>query len=246
MKIKIDNHELTLNEEYIGYLFVTNIVSNKYKMQYLEINGNTLIYFNSCQIKFNEFKKINRKIINHLASNITQCSYKYNNIIISTRYNYDNHEEITFILIENENIYKSLAVPINHIVDNIYIGNLLSAIDDDYLFENNIKNIIRVYDGELEQKQHINYFIIDIDDNLSIDITKYFEEFINFIKNSNGNILVHCQHGSSRSGSFVILYLMYFHKMDFVQALNFARTKRYGICPNENFKNQLMNFQFLK
>lgn len=239
MNIKINDHNLKLEKEYIGYQFASNIISQKYKLAHLEVNFDTIITIDEKKYKFSEFKNINRKTIDHCVSNITQKSYKFNNIIISTRINYDNIEEITFIIVEDPNIFNSLSEPINHIIDNIYIGNLLSVIDDSYLNDYSIKNIVRVFDGELDKKEDINYLVIDIDDNLLVDITKYFDNFINFVKSSQGNILIHCQHGSSRSGSFVILYLMYFHKMKYDDALNFARTKRYGICPNNNFKNQL-------
>ena len=245
MEGKINNYVLKLGKTYSGFLFTSNLVSLKYKMVYLEVNADTDIVIDSNKYKFSEFKKINRKTIDHSISNITQNSYKYGNIIISTRFNYDNIEEITYILIEDPNINDSLSVPVHYIIDNIFIGNLLSVIDESFIKNNNIKSIVRVFDDDLVELQDIDYLNIKIDDNLVVNITQYFDNFINFIKNQQkkeGNILIHCQHGSSRSCSFVIFYLMYFHKMGYSEALNFARSKRYGICPNNNFKNQLIKY----
>jgi protein-tyrosine phosphatase len=101
-----------------------------------------------------------------------------------------------------------------------------------------------VFDGDLGiNLNSSNHLIIPIDDNQNIDITKYFDSFIQFIiLNKNKNILVHCQHGSSRSGSFIVFYLMYFHKMKYLEALEYAKSKRYGICPNDGFQNQIIKY----
>ena len=129
------------------------------------------------------------------------------------------------------------------IIDNIYIGNLLCIINNDILIENSIKAIVSVFDGFKVKVK--NVFQISIDDNLEVDITPFFEDYFDFLdKNKNVNILVHCQHGSSRSGAFVILYLMKYHKLSFEEALKYAKSKRPGIDPNSNFKKQLKESQF--
>jgi len=119
MNVKINNFNLKLNKEYNGYLFTSNIISPKYKLEHLEVKPDTIIIVDSNKYKFSEFKNINKKTINHSVSNITQKSYKYDNIIISTRNTYDNTEEITFIVVEDPNILNSLSEPVNHIIDNI-------------------------------------------------------------------------------------------------------------------------------
>ncbi len=146
---------------------------------------------------------------------------------------------------KDNKFYESLSVPINYIIDNIYIGNLGGAIDDQLLDEYLIKNVVQVFDGfEPMFTDKYDYLVISIDDNGSIELKEYFTEFINYVKNitKQNNIFIHCQHGSSRSGTFVLLYLMYFHKMNYDEALNYAKEKRFGINPNEGFKNQLISF----
>jgi protein-tyrosine phosphatase len=198
---------------------------------------------------FSEFKEIDKYEINHPISNFTTKSYANNNLIVSTRLNINNNEEITFVLynedIKSKKFMDSLSEPINHIVDNIFIGNLLAAIDDSILDKYEIKSIVQVFDGFKPTHNKYNYLLIEIDDNLNTDIQMYFNNFINFInKYKNENILIHCQHGSSRSGSFVIFYLMYFKKMTFDEAFTFAKNKRFCINPNDYFKNQLINYSF--
>jgi len=139
----------------------------------------------------------------------------------------------------NQDFYNSLAVPITHIIKNIYIGNLLGGIDKDEQDLFSIDGFVRVIEGDYFSTEKPT-LQIPIDDNEEVDILKYVDSFLNFIKqNSDKNILIHCQHGSSRSGTFVLLYLMAFHNMSFEEALEFARTKRLGINPNKGFCTQL-------
>ena len=35
---------------------------------------------------------------------------------------------------------------------------------------------------------------------------------------------------------------MYFHKMKYLEALEYAKSKRYGICPNDGFQNQIIKY----
>lgn len=231
MKIIIDSNEIELENDYLGnmYLFQNN--------NSIYINNLSLIKYEQNSITFDKFNLIDNKNINHEINNITNYTYKYSNIIIGIINNYssDNNDgsQITYILIENLKIIKSLSEPVTHIISNIYIGNLYSIVDTSILSEFEIKNIIQVFDDYIEPIPTINYLRIEISDDLTTDITRYFSDFINFIKKSNNNTLIHCQHGSSRSGSFVIFYLMYFHKMSLINALEYARTKRYGINPNK-------------
>jgi protein-tyrosine phosphatase len=137
---------------------------------------------------------------------------------------------------------ESLATPINHIIDNIYIGNLLSAIDENILLENRIESIVSVFDGfEPMFRDKYKYLHISIDDNEDVDISSYFDAFDKFITENEGkNILIHCQHGSSRSGSFVVYYLIKYHNMRFPDALKYAKEKRFCINPNKGFVKQLI------
>lgn len=56
-------------------------------------------------------------------------------------------------------------------------------------------------------------------------------------------MLIHCKAGISRSGAIVCAYLMWKNKWSFEEALNFSRSKRSKISPNEGFKKQLRLFE---
>ena len=85
------------------------------------------------------------------------------------------------------------------------------------------------------------YLIVNAEDSSLVNIKKYFDKFLVFInENKNTNILIHCQHGSSRTGTFVLLYLIDKYNISYDTALEIAKKTRCGITPNDGFKNQLI------
>ena len=258
MNFYINNQILQFNKIYNKYIYKSPLLNTNDKdfikrniIKYLEVSDNLEIKINGIIYTKNDLIVNNTK--NNDFENYYLITKTYtlntkntkNNIIIGTFENNDKKEEILYIMYKDTKFYESLAVPINHIIDNIYIGNLSGAIDDQLLDDYEIKNIVQVFDGfEPMFPNKYNYLIISIDDNGDIQLKKYFDEFINFVKNipKNNNIFIHCQHGSSRSGTFVLLYLMHFHNMNYDDALSFAKQKRYGICPNDGFKSQLISY----
>lgn len=61
-------------------------------------------------------------------------------------------------------------------------------------------------------------------------------------KTPNGNILIHCARGKSRSASIMIGYLMYKHKISFEEAYYRVKQKRKIISINHGFEKQLKEF----
>ena len=57
----------------------------------------------------------------------------------------------------------------------------------------------------------------------------------------NGNILIHCTEGISRSPALVSVYLMWKLNMDSLSAINFVKSKRNYIDINLGFMFQLEN-----
>jgi len=242
MELNVNNYNLEFISIYNKFIYTTPLISRKYTLPFLEINNNTIIKINNEIYEFKNFEKsdnINENDIN--VQFLVEQTYINKNITIATRINNNNNEEILYIIYDFPEFYKAMSQEINHVIDNIYIGNLFSSIDIDILKENNIKNIVQVIDFDNSCIDNIDYLKININDDVNTDISKYYENFINFIKNKTENILIHCQHGSSRSGSFIILYLMHFHKMSYENALKYAQSKRKCILPNYGFSKQLKN-----
>jgi protein-tyrosine phosphatase len=56
-------------------------------------------------------------------------------------------------------------------------------------------------------------------------------------------LIFSCAQGISRSASVIIAYVMVEMKMGYEKAFNFVKSKREIICPNNSFRQQLMNFE---
>ena len=95
---------------------------------------------------------------------------------------------------------------------NLYLGSVYNAVLWQTLIKNNIKYIINV-SNEITNwyPEHIEYYQIPIKDNNNESMQPYFEESFNkieeFLGKNNGNVLVHCYFGASRSATIIIEYL---------------------------------------
>ena len=98
----------------------------------------------------------------------------------------------------------------DHIVDNVFLGPEQSAISMDYLQANNIDRIVVAANHctKAFSEQGIEYLEIPIDDSPTEEISCYFEPVLAFMQKRPTSVLVHCHSGISRSGAFIIAYVM--------------------------------------
>ena len=90
------------------------------------------------------------------------------------------------------------------------------------------------------------YFNISILDTDTEDIKKYFESchrFINDAIKNNGNVLVHCHAGVSRSVSILLSYIMKSQNMSLDKALELVKSKRDKANPKKGFIQQLKEYE---
>ena len=129
------------------------------------------------------------------------------------------------------------------IPNKLYLGNNESAKNLDILKNNQITSILicGYFLSEYFPGQFI-YKTLEIQDNEYEIIINSLIKGIEFIE-KNKTILVHCREGISRSSAIVIAYIMYKEKKSYIEAENFVRTKKSDINPNENFVNQLKEFE---
>lgn len=129
------------------------------------------------------------------------------------------------------------------IPNKLYLGNNESAKNLDILKNNQITSILicGYFLSEFFPGQFI-YKTLEIQDNEYEIIINSLIKGIEFIE-KNKTILVHCREGISRSSAIVIGYIMYKEKKSYNEAENFVRTKKSDINPNENFVNQLKEFE---
>ena len=94
----------------------------------------------------------------------------------------------------------------------LYLGNMYNALLWETLVDNNIKYIVNVTDEVTNCfPEHIEYYRIPIKDNNNESMQPYFDESFNkieeFMNKNDGNVLVHCFKGASRSVTIVTEYL---------------------------------------
>lgn len=143
----------------------------------------------------------------------------------------------------------------DHVFGNIYISNWACSIDEKLLQQNNIKYVLCINkelkksdkDMELYQKLGITTLYIEADDHPTVPIRDIFDTAYKFIELSltndkpNGNVLIHCSMGISRSATIVLMYLMKKMKnsdgssISRQQAFDLLKSKRNAVNPNPGF-----------
>ena len=132
----------------------------------------------------------------------------------------------------------------------LYLGTFANACDVNELRRMKINYILNVA-NECNNKnlpRDIKELHLNIKDNEKFEILAYFDEaneFINKCKSEGGILLVHCKLGISRSASFILAYLIKYHKLTLESALQFVKQKRNQIKPNEGFMKQLYEYEKL-
>ena len=131
----------------------------------------------------------------------------------------------------------------DQISDKVFLGNLLSAQDEENLIKNNIKRVLSCHGcfSPKYQDKSITQKIFDLNDAPKTNIIKYFKEAIKFIDESE-KVLVHCLGGISRSATIVIAYFMWKNRITFEESFNLVLEHR-TVGPNNGFINQLLIFQ---
>lgn len=134
----------------------------------------------------------------------------------------------------------------NKIVPGLYLGSIKDSSDAKQLETNKITHILAIHDHpKSETREDLKYLRFNARDNAQQDIKQFFDEAIDFIHEArinNGNVLVHCLAGVSRSASLVIAYLMTITEMPWYDSMNVVRGAREQAGPNFGFQRQLQNF----
>ena len=153
------------------------------------------------------------------------------------------YNTLKFFGIKNA-IYKKDTKPIDHIIDNIYLGDFRTADDINILKEYNITHIINcAFNLPNRFPNEITYKRLDLRDEPNQPIIEKLEEAYEFIKeNKDKNIFIHCVFGKSRSGSVVIFYIMKEEKLNFQDAKNYVKNIRNIVEPNSGFELELNKY----
>ena len=143
-------------------------------------------------------------------------------------------------------ILKDDNAPIE-IIPHLYLGSIGSASNLKELQNCKITHSVCCARGIKNFfPNNFKYLNLDLLDSETVDIKKYFEEsgkFINEAIKNNGNVLVHCHAGVSRSSTILIAYVMKYQGMKFDKVLELLRSKREKVNPNEGFIKQLKEYE---
>ncbi|KAI8373119.1 protein-tyrosine phosphatase-like protein [Radiomyces spectabilis] len=142
----------------------------------------------------------------------------------------------------------SVGESIHEILPGIFIGNSDAVLSAETLNEKNITHVLSLGDfGDLPLKvahKHINVYDVPEE-----NIIQHFDdtfEFINEAHKSNGNILIHCEAGMSRSPTILAAYIMRSQQISAAKAIEMITEKRASILPNSGFRDQLNLYERLK
>lgn len=154
--------------------------------------------------------------------------------------------------------YISNTFSANQITQNIYIGDIASAFNNEAMKEQGITHIISIYNGAwATYADEFVYKIIHVNDDTWVDIGEYFDETNIFIEevlsDPSNKILIHCQCGVSRSVTLLAAYLLwkenYHNKIELDELdtkinniIKFIQEKRAVANPNDGFISCLKKY----
>ncbi|KAI9345820.1 protein-tyrosine phosphatase-like protein [Zopfochytrium polystomum] len=139
---------------------------------------------------------------------------------------------------------EALATPMNHVFHfrgppQLYIGNLAAALDRDLLRAHNITRVVQVLEEDWSpfRDDGIAYLPIVVADAAEgVDLLSWFGDAVKFVLGEaggrdgggedSGNVLVHCQMGSSRSGAVAAALLVWRAHVGWRRAVEMAREAR--------------------
>ena len=133
------------------------------------------------------------------------------------------------------------------IIPHLFLGSIGSASNLKNLENSKITHILCCGSGIKNYfPDKFKYYNIPLLDSDKEDIKKYFGssyEFIDEAIKNNGNVLVHCHAGISRSSSILIAYIMKSQKMSLEKVLELMKSKREKVNPNTGFMKQLKDYE---
>jgi len=140
-------------------------------------------------------------------------------------------------------------------LDWIFIGDADDARDASRLRSHNCKYVLNCTmpraDGGVmnyhEKDKSFEYLRLAMADNATEPLEARIEKAWDFLEKvrirEDGNVLVHCQQGVSRSVSMVVAYLIKYYRFTFDDAKALCQKSRKQACPNEGFENQLREME---
>ncbi|XP_075071812.1 dual specificity protein phosphatase 5 [Mixophyes fleayi] len=129
----------------------------------------------------------------------------------------------------------------------LYLGSAYHASKCEFLANLHISALLNVSRKCSDCiKDQYNYKWIPVEDNHTTDISRHFQEAIDFIdtvRRAGGRVLVHCEAGISRSPTICMAYLMKTKSFRLEEAFEYIKQRRSLISPNFSFMGQLLHYE---
>ncbi|KAG4078955.1 hypothetical protein HA402_010907 [Bradysia odoriphaga] len=132
------------------------------------------------------------------------------------------------------------------VLPGLYVGNYRDSKDPQQLDRHNITHIVAIHDCPRRLLHDKHYLCIMASDTPDQNLSQYFSvcnDFIHAARMRDGNVLIHCLAGMSRSVTVAVAYIMSVTPLTWKEALKVVRTGRAVANPNLGFQNQLQEFE---
>lgn len=126
------------------------------------------------------------------------------------------------------------------------MGNYRDSKDLAQLNKYSITHILAIHDTPRRLFPDKNYLCVMAADTPDQNLTQYFSvcnDFIHAARLREGNVLIHCLAGMSRSITVCVAYVMSVSTLDWRESLKVVRSGRAIANPNLGFQNQLQDFE---
>ena len=163
--------------------------------------------------------------------------------------------------VKEEDIMKALEADASQpslISNNLYLGAFQSAMNTNFLTNNNIQLIINAANDQLynlfpklkkykeEFYSQYDFTLLGLEDTttqeIDFNIIKDICQQIHQYLTENKGVLIHCAQGKSRSAMVVIFYLVEKCNMTLDEATLYLKGKRSCVQLNDGFASQLKNY----
>ncbi|XP_064544927.1 uncharacterized protein LOC135432958 isoform X1 [Drosophila montana] len=136
-----------------------------------------------------------------------------------------------------------------NVLPGLYVGNYRDSKDYQQLEKFKISHIIAIHDSPRRLLPDKHYLCVMASDTPDQNLSQYFSvcnDFIHAARLREGNVLIHCLAGMSRSVTVAVAYIMTATHLNWKEALKVVRAGRAVANPNTGFQNQLLEFEQYK
>ena len=137
--------------------------------------------------------------------------------------------------------------PPSEILPHLLLGSLNNARSKSTLSKFNVSHILNVNDSaKFLDSEEIHYSHIPISDYGDTNLYEVFDRCFQVIleaRDSSGRVLVHCRHGSNRSPTIVLAYLVKHENMSLKDAYGLVTMKRENVLPHGRYLETLQDLE---